>query len=79
MSENMRLLSIIGKTFQPTNEDQFKFILRIAKAVPFIDKDMYSHNIISLCLSGLDESGYDVEKVIKAFDLDKKGWKSIND
>lgn len=52
---------------------------QIKNEVAYIDKKPYSHNIIGLCLSSIDEhfGKEEANKVIKDFKLDKKGWSII--
>ena len=58
-------------------DEQKKILVNIEKEVYWIDKKPYSHNIVGLQLTRLNELGFDDEmmkKVIKMFRLDKKGW-----
>ena len=53
-----------------------KAIESIANETPYIDIKPYSHNIISLQLSIIENEGglEKVKECIKKFKLDKKGW-----
>lgn len=69
--------NLIDEEFPDITAEQKKHLLIIAKEVDWIDIKEYSHNIVGLELRILDEGGFGndkINKVVKLFGLDKKGW-----
>jgi hypothetical protein len=78
LKENQRCWgNLIDEEFPDITAEQKKCLLSIAKEVDFIDIKPFSHNIVGLELRILDEKGFDndkINKVIKLFGLEEKGW-----
>ena len=76
-------LRTIGKVFEPKNTKEVQVLWNIHEENRFIDIKPYSHNLVMINLTILENNHqYDAEKiklVVRSFGLDKKGWKHLLD
>lgn len=58
----------------PKTLEEWRDVIR--QNAPLVDRMPYAHNIIGLALNAIDKltGEAEVEKAIKDFGLDKKGW-----